>query len=101
MSVVTALTAQNTMGVTDISECTPDFVARQLDAVFTDIIPDAVKIGMVSNPQIIQVIGERLKHYKAANIVIDPVMVSNSGSRLLTKTQNTPCKANFSRLRAS
>lgn len=84
MSVITALTAQNTTGVYDIMDVSPDFVAKQLDCIFTDIYPDAVKIGMVSNSAIINVIVEKLKHYNAKNIVVDPVMVSTSGSRLLS-----------------
>lgn len=83
MSVVTALTAQNTTGVFGVLEASPEFVAQQIDAVFTDIIPDAVKIGMVSNADIISVIAERLRFYGARNIVVDPVMVSTSGSRLM------------------
>ena len=82
-SAITALTAQNTTGVTDILEATPSFLAAQLDAVFTDIFPDAVKIGMVSNAELITVIAEKLRTYGAKNIVVDPVMVSTSGSRLL------------------
>ncbi len=85
MSVLTALTAQNTTGVYGVLEATPDFVAAQLDAVFTDIVPDAVKIGMVSSEAIIKAIAERLSFYKAENIVVDPVMVSTSGSRLLSE----------------
>ena len=84
MSVITALTAQNTLGVTGVFDATPEFVAAQLDAVFTDIRPDAVKIGMVSNSAIIEVIAEKLREYKAEKIVVDPVMVSTSGSKLLT-----------------
>lgn len=83
MSAVTALTAQNTLGVTAISEVTPEFLGQQLDAVFTDIFPDAVKIGMVSSANLIRVIARKLKHYGAGNIVVDPVMVSTSGSRLM------------------
>ena len=83
MTAITALTAQNTMGVTDIMEVTPEFLAKQLDCVFTDIFPDAVKIGMVSSIPLIEVISEKLKLYKAKNIVVDPVMVSTSGSKLL------------------
>lgn len=84
MSVITALTAQNTTGVYGIMDVTPEFVANQLDCIFTDIYPDAVKIGMVSNRAIIEVIAEKLKHYGAQNIVVDPVMVSTSGSKLLS-----------------
>ena len=83
MSVVTALTAQNTIGVTSISDSTPEFLKEQLDAVFEDIFPDSVKIGMVSSSELIDVIGERLKFYKAKNIVVDPVMVATSGSALI------------------
>ena len=83
MSAVTALTAQNTTGVTDILESTPLFLGEQLDAIFTDIFPDAVKIGMVSSADLIVVIAEKLKQYKAKNIVVDPVMVATSGAKLL------------------
>jgi hydroxymethylpyrimidine/phosphomethylpyrimidine kinase len=83
MSAVTALTAQNTTGVTDILESTPVFLAEQLDAVFTDIFPDAVKIGMVSSAELIAVIAERLARYGARHIVVDPVMVATSGAKLL------------------
>jgi hydroxymethylpyrimidine/phosphomethylpyrimidine kinase len=85
MSVITALTAQNTTGVFGIAETDPDFVAAQLDAVFTDIVPDSVKIGMVSSSRIIDVIVDTLAEYGARNIVVDPVMVSTSGSRLLSE----------------
>ncbi len=83
MSAVTALTAQNTTGVTGIFETTADFLALQLDAVFEDIYPDAVKIGMVSSSGLIEVIADRLEHYAARNIVVDPVMVATSGARLI------------------
>lgn len=83
MSVITALTAQNTTGVYGVQEAAPEFVASQLDCVFTDIRPDAVKIGMVANKEIIHIIAEKLKEYRAENIVADPVMVSTSGSRLM------------------
>ena len=83
MSAVTALTAQNTTGVTDILESTPSFLANQLDAVFTDIFPDAVKIGMVSSADLITVIADKLTRYGARHIVVDPVMVATSGSKLL------------------
>lgn len=84
MSVITALTAQNTTGVYGVQEVSPEFVGQQLDCVFTDIRPDAVKIGMVSNPAIIEIIADKLLEYKAQNIVLDPVMVATSGSRLLS-----------------
>ena len=83
MSVITALTAQNTMGVRAVQESTPEFLKLQIDAVFEDIFPDAVKIGMVSSKELIQVIGSRLKYYNAKNIVVDPVMAATSGSSLL------------------
>lgn len=85
MSAITALTAQNTMGVADIMEVTPDFLAKQLDCVFTDIFPDAVKTGMVSSSSLIEVIADRLKFYHAGNIVVDPVMVATSGARLISE----------------
>lgn len=83
MTVITALTAQNTTGVLGVFESTPEFVALEMDAVFTDIVPDAVKIGMISSKEILQVIADKLTKYGAQNIVLDPVMVSTSGSRLL------------------
>ena len=85
MSAITALTAQNTTGVTGISEVTPDFLQLQLDAVFEDIFPDAVKIGMVSSSALIEVIADRLVFWKAGNIVVDPVMVATSGARLISE----------------
>ena len=85
MSAITALTAQNTTGVTGIQEVTPDFLGKQIDAVFTDIYPDAVKIGMVSGSDLIRVIAERLRRYEAKNIVVDPVMVATSGARLISE----------------
>lgn len=84
MSAVTALTAQNTTGVKSILESTPEFLKDQLDCVFTDIFPDAVKTGMVSSVPLIKVIAECLKFYNAKNIVIDPVMVSTSGFKLIS-----------------
>ena len=89
MSAITALTAQNTMGVTGIYEVSTDFLAKQIDAVFEDIYPDAVKIGMVSSSQLITVIAERLSCYKARNIVIDPVMLATSGARLIQEDSLT------------
>ncbi|MBR0091116.1 MAG: bifunctional hydroxymethylpyrimidine kinase/phosphomethylpyrimidine kinase [Lachnospiraceae bacterium] len=83
MSAVTALTAQNTTGVSAIQESTPAFLKQQIDAIFEDIPPDAVKIGMVSSVELIRVIADRLRHYHAKNIVVDPVMVATSGSVLL------------------
>ncbi len=83
MSAITALTAQNTTGVSGISEVAPDFLKEQIDMVFTDIYPDAVKIGMVSNSELIKIIAERLVFYKAKNIIVDPVMAATSGASLM------------------
>ena len=83
MSAITALTAQNTTVVTDIMEVTPEFLAEQLDSIFTDIKPDAVKTGMVSSSQLIDIIADKLREYKAVNIVVDPVMVATSGAKLI------------------
>lgn len=83
MTAITALTAQNTLGVRAIQESSPDFLNQQLDAVFEDIFPDAVKIGMVSSSELICVIAERLQFYSAKNIVVDPVMIATSGSSLM------------------
>ncbi len=85
MTAITALTAQNTTGVYAISEVTPDFLKQQLDAVFEDIRPDAVKIGMVSSSSLIKTIADCLKFYRAKNIVTDPVMVATSGSKLINE----------------
>lgn len=85
MSAVTALVAQNTTGVKSIQESTPEFLAEQLDCVFTDIFPDAVKTGMVSSIPLIEVIAAKLEQYHARNIVVDPVMVATSGDRLISE----------------
>ena len=85
MSAITALTAQNTTGVTAIQNTTPQFLSQELDSIFTDIFPDAVKIGMVSESDLIRVIAAKLRQYRAANIVVDPVMVATSGARLISK----------------
>lgn len=89
MTAITALTAQNTTGVYDVMEVSPEFVAKQLDCIFQDIYPDAVKIGMVPNGEIVCAISEKLREYKVKNIVVDTVMVSTSGSRLM---QQEACK---------
>ncbi len=83
MSAVTALTAQNTTGVSEIMEVTSEFLEKQLDMIFTDIRPNAVKIGMVSNSELISTIADRLTFYVADNIVVDPVMVATSGADLM------------------
>ncbi len=83
MSAITALTAQNTTGVRAIQESTPDFLKQQLDAVFEDIYPDAVKIGMVASSELICVIADMLRYYNAKNVVLDPVMVASAGSSLM------------------
>ncbi len=85
MSVITAVTAQNTKGVTDVENITPFLVGQQLDAVFCDIFPDSVKTGMVSSVEIIEKIADKFKEYDAKNIVVDPVMVSTSGHRLISE----------------
>ena len=83
MSAITALTAQNTTGVRAIQESTPEFLKQQIDAVFEDIYPNAVKIGMVSSSDLIRVIADRLRYYDAQNVVVDPVMVASAGSSLI------------------
>ena len=83
MSAITALTAQNTTGVRAIQESTPDFLKQQIDAVFEDIYPDAVKIGMAASSELIRVIADRLRDHHAKNVVVDPVMVAASGSALI------------------
>ncbi|MCH3962490.1 MAG: bifunctional hydroxymethylpyrimidine kinase/phosphomethylpyrimidine kinase [Solobacterium sp.] len=85
MSAITALTAQNTTGVTGIMEASPAFLAEQIDDIFTDIRPDAVKIGMVSSADLIRTIADRLKFYHAEKIVLDPVMVATSGAKLISE----------------
>lgn len=95
MSAITALTAQNTTGVTGIMEVTPKFLKEQIDDVFNDIRPDAVKIGMVSSSGLIKIIADRLKHFNAANIVVDPVMVATSGSRLINEDAITILKGDL------
>lgn len=85
MSAVTALTAQNTTGVQGIYEVTPEFLKQQIDSVFTDLRPDAVKIGMVSSSPLIEAIAERLAYYGTEKIVVDPVMVATSGARLIAE----------------
>ena len=92
MSVLTALTAQNTTGVRSIMEVTPEFLKEQIDAVFEDIRPNAIKIGMVSSGQLIDMVAERLAHHEAENIVIDPVMVATSGSKLIADEALTVLK---------
>ena len=85
MSAITALTAQNTTGVRAIQESTPECLGQQIDAVFEDIVPDAVKIGMAPSGELIRVIADRLRFYGAKNIVVDPVMVASAGSSLIKK----------------
>ena len=85
MSAITALTAQNTTGVEAILNATPEFLGQELDCIFTDIYPDAVKIGMVSDKELICMIAAKLKQYDAKNVVVDPVMVATSGARLISE----------------
>lgn len=84
MSAITALTAQNTTGVSDIYEVSPEFLEAQLTAIFEDIKPDAIKIGMVSSSELIKTIAVNLKKYNGKNIVLDPVMVATSGAKLIS-----------------
>ena len=84
MSAITALTAQNTTGVTAIMEVKPEFLKEQIKAVVSDIFPDAVKTGMVSSSALIKVISDSIKEYGLKNIVVDPVMVATSGAKLIT-----------------
>ena len=83
MSVVTALTAQNTTGVRSVMAVTPEFLEEQMDCVFTDIRPDAVKIGMLPSAALMRAVAGKLREYGAERIVLDPVMVATSGSRLM------------------
>ena len=85
MSVITAVTVQNTQGVFGCQDITPDIIAGQIDAIFTDIEVHAVKIGMVSQIETIKIIAQKLKQYQAKNIVLDPVMISKSGFDLMQK----------------
>ncbi|MGO1652747.1 bifunctional hydroxymethylpyrimidine kinase/phosphomethylpyrimidine kinase [Senegalia sp. (in: firmicutes)] len=85
MSAITALTAQNTTGVYGVNETSPEFVSKQLDCIFEDIFPNAIKIGMVSSKEIIEAISKKLKEYKGKNIVVDPVMFSTSGHKLMSE----------------
>ena len=94
MSAITALTAQNTTGVQAILNVTPEFLGQELDSVFQDIYPDAVKIGMVSSSSLIEMIAKKLKEYKAENIVVDPVMVATSGARLISEDAIETLKKN-------
>ena len=93
MSAITALTAQNTTGVTSILNATPEFLGEELDAIFTDIYPDAVKIGMVSESGLIKTIAAKLRQYEAKHIVVDPVMVATSGARLISEEAVDTLKA--------
>ena len=83
MSAITALTAQNTTGVQGIFEVTPEFLGMQIDSVFTDIRPDAVKIGMLSSPECMKAVADKLRQYRPANVVIDPVMFAKNGDPLM------------------
>jgi hydroxymethylpyrimidine/phosphomethylpyrimidine kinase len=85
MSVITSLTAQNTTGVSGVFDVSPDFVERQFDAVATDLMPHAVKTGMLSNAALVEVVAGKVRQYGLVNLVVDPVMVSKSGSSLLAQ----------------
>lgn len=93
MSAITALTAQNTCGVRAVLNSTPEFLSEQLDVIFEDIFPDAIKIGMVSSEKLIKIIAERLKFYGAKNIVVDPVMIATSGAKLIDEDAIEALKA--------
>ena len=95
MSAVAALTAQNTTGVYGILEVSPAFLENQLDCIFTDIRPDAVKIGMLSSGELMKITAEKLREYKAKHVVLDPVMVSTSGSRLMKEDAALIMKENL------
>ena len=97
MSAITALTAQNTQGVFAVSEVTPEFLAAQIDAVCTDIFPDAVKIGMVASAELIRVIEDRLTAYPVPFVVVDPVLVATSGARLIQQNALSALKSLLSR----
>ncbi len=86
MAVIAALTAQNTVGVRGVMMVPPDFVSAQLDAVFSDIPPAAVKTGMLGNAAIVEIVAAKLREYRAQHIVVDPVMVSSSGTPLLERS---------------
>ncbi len=92
MSVITALTAQNTTGITGVFDVSADFISQQLDSVFTDIMPNTIKIGMVSNVEAINCISESLIKYNAQKVVVDPVMISTSGKKLLNDDAITALK---------
>ena len=95
MTAITAMTAQNTLGVKSIQESSPEFLEDQIDAIFADIVPDAVKIGMVSNRKLIEIISRILKEYGAKNIVLDPVMVATSGAKLISEDAIETLKENL------
>lgn len=95
MTAITAMTAQNTLGVKSIQESSPEFLEDQIDAIFSDIVPDAVKIGMVSNRKLIEIISRKLKEYGAKNIVLDPVMVATSGAKLISEDAIETLKENL------
>src|SRR5690606_36836465 len=86
MAVIAALTAQNTRGVTGINPVPPEFVALQIDTLFTDVRVDAVKIGMLGQQGVTRAVAERLAHWKPAHIVLDPVMIAKSGDALLERS---------------
>ena len=95
MTAITAMTAQNTLGVKSIQESSPEFLEDQIDAIFADIVPDAVKIGMASNRKLIEIISRKLKDYGAKNIVLDPVMVATSGAKLISEDAIETLKENL------
>jgi hydroxymethylpyrimidine/phosphomethylpyrimidine kinase len=84
MAIIAALTAQNTLGVSGVSEVAPDFLAKQMDAVLSDITPDAAKTGMLLTAAAVEIVAQKIHYYRVRNVVVDPVMVSTSGTALLT-----------------
>lgn len=83
MAAIVSLTAQNTMAVSGVLNCSPEFVEAQIESVLSDITPDAIKLGMLSNADIMRSVAKMLKKYKCQNIVLDPVMVATTGGRLM------------------
>ncbi len=96
MSVVTALTAQNTQGISSVLEVPPEFVEQQMEAVLSDIGADALKTGMLVNSEIIKVVCQKIKRYRLRRVVVDPVMVSKSGTKLLKLEAVEALKKGFS-----
>lgn len=86
MAVIVSLTAQNTTAVSGVLNCSPEFVEAQIDSVLSDITPDAIKLGMLSNADIMRSVAKMLKKYNCTNIILDPVMVATTGGRLMDES---------------